>query len=386
MKVALRLVNRNSMVLIDKLKKGTDIDIVYIVDRDEKKWGLNDSILGVPIISPYTFLDYYFSGEIDKLVISPYCVGGANVVMDVVKEMLDMGLPDMAFSVPSVPDIEESDALSDEFLSKNGLKEFRTLPRVQFHIADNCNLNCTACTHFSSLVNGSVFISEDEIERDLMSLKRLVKHIDQIDILGGEPFLNKNWKNYVKIAKKIYKYSAITIITNGLMTWTLNDEDWAFIKENDVCYRMSLYKPMWKRSDELAAFLRNKGVKYALNVRSISTFSITFRKRGTDKNKNRADCPMDCLQIYHGKMSPCSLMMYVKYFNEYWGTNYSEEVAVESLDKVSSFDELLQQLDRPVDICEYCNVQLRSQVFTDWSVMNPGGKACNDISNWIYSE
>lgn len=77
-------------------------------------------------------------------------------------------------------------------------------------------------------------------------------------------------------------------------------------------------------------------------------------------------------------------MMYIKYFNEYWGTHFSEDVPVEDLDSVKDFDELMECLNRPMDLCEHCNVEVRSQVHEKWEIMKPGGKENNDIRKWIY--
>ncbi len=385
MRIAFRLVNDKSRDFINCLIKNQELELLCFVDGNENKWGEVDCESGIPYISPYKFLDMYEKNKVDKIVISPY--SGAYTALDVANEMISMGIPTEAILLPAIPDIDEKEEIRERDLVQFKIENYKTLPRIQYHIADHCNLNCASCTHFSSLVKEEVFISSEEVQRDLMALKKIVKHVERIDILGGEPFLNKNWREYIKITHDIYKFSEITIITNGTLIWKMSDDDWKYIRDNDVCFRMSLYKPFWKKADEIVSFLKEKKVKYNVNLRVISEFAYAFLKeRRCSSTVNRMNCRMECNQLYHGKMTPCSIMMYIKYFNDYWGTNFSEDVSVEDLCSVKNFNELVKLLNRPMDICEYCNVELRSQIFAAWETMKYGGKENNDINKWIYQQ
>lgn len=383
MRLAFRLVTDKSRNLINLLMESKDIEIAYLVDGNEEKWGTTDCESGLPYISPYKFLDLYETDKIDKILISPY--SGANTALDVVKEMMGMGIPKEGFLLPAIPDIEGKGKLTREDLLQFTIDNYKTLPRVQYHIADHCNLNCVSCSHFSSLVEGERFIDSEEVKRDLIALKRLVKHVERIDILGGEPFLNKDWKKFIKITRDIFNFSEITIITNGTLIWKMTDEDWEYIRKNNVCFRMSLYKPFWKKADEIAQLLKEKGVKYIVNFRVISDFSTVFvKEKHCNSDVNRKICSGSCNQLYHGKMAPCNIMMYVKYFNDYWGTHFPEDVPVEDLNSITDFDELIECLNQPMDLCEHCNVVARSWVYDQWEIMKHGGKESNDIKKWIY--
>ena len=383
MRIAFRLVTDKSRKLINRLMESKDIEIVCLVDGNEEKWETIDFESGLSYVSPYKFWDLYEADKIDKILISPY--SGAYTALDVVDEMMGMGLSRDSFLLPAIPDIEEKENFTEEDLLQFTIDNYKTLPRVQYHIADHCNLNCVSCSHFSSLVKEERFIDSEEVKRDLIALKRLVKHIERIDILGGEPFLNKDWKKFVEITREIFSFSEITIITNGTLIWKMSDEDWEFIRQNDVYFRMSLYKPFWKKADEIAQLLKEKGIRYSVNFRVISDFaSIFLKEKRCDSVINRRNCSGSCNQLYHGKMAPCNVMMYIKYFNEYWGTHFSEDVPVEDLDSVKDFGELMECLNRPMDLCEHCNVEVRSQVHEKWEIMKPGGKENNDIRKWIY--
>ncbi|MCX4320994.1 MAG: radical SAM protein, partial [Lachnospiraceae bacterium] len=271
MRIAFRLLTDKSRKLINRLLESKDIEIVCLVDGNDKKWGTIDCESGLPYVSPYKFLDLYEADGIGKILISPY--SGAYTALDVVDEMMGMGIPRETFLLPAIPDVEQKKNFTEEDLLQFTIDNYKTLPRLQYHIADHCNLNCVSCSHFSSLVEGERFIDSEEVKQDLTKLKRLVKHVERIDILGGEPFLNKDWKKFVEITRGIFSFSEITIITNGTLIQKMSDEDWEFIRQNDVCFRMSLYKPFWKKADEIGRVLKERGVKYIVNFRVISDFA-----------------------------------------------------------------------------------------------------------------
>lgn len=382
MRIAFRLFNETSKLLIDSILKNKEIELVCFVDANDHKWGVTETDYHIPYISPYRLLSMMRSGEIDKLVISPYC--RCNTVNDVISESIEMGIDVNNIIVPAVPDAKLIERNPDIDICSFTVGEYKTLSRLQFHLADHCNLNCTACTHFSSLVRKVGFMDIEEIERDLRRLRQLVKHIDEIDLLGGEPLLNENWKEYIVLTKSIFEYSDITIITNGTLIRQLGDEDWRFIKDNDVLFRMSLYKPFWDKADEIVSFLKSKNVKYDVNYRVMTKFASIFLRetKGTEKD-NRVNCASECNQLFHGKLAPCSRMMYVGFFNSFFNLNYPEDVAVESIYNVRDFKELTGLLGRPMPLCKYCNIHLNNQVLTEWRTVKPGGKEENSLECWI---
>ncbi len=380
MKVALRLFNPKSRAFVESIISNASVEVRYIVDRDDQKWGEVDCDYKLPIISPYKLLQLVDSGEIDFLVILPFC--GYYATKDVIEECIEMGVPKEKLLVPSVPDaiLFQQGKITD--LSTFTVDEFKSLPRLQYHIADHCNMNCVSCSHFSSLVHEEKLMDMSVMERDLKQLKQLVKHIDVIEILGGEPFLNPDWKEYVILTKRFFEYSQVEFITNGTMLWKLTSEDWAFIKENDVIFRMSLYKPFWNKADGIVALLKEKNIRYSVNYRVMTRFAYMFLKepKGTAED-NRINCASDCFQLYYGKMTPCSRMMYIHFFNDYFKTDYPEEAAVESVYDIDDYEQLLKKIKRPMALCQFCNIHLKNQVFQGWD----NNHSCNeDIKKWIY--
>ena len=355
MNVAIRLINASSEYCVEFVKALTnsdDICLRYVVDRDEHKWGV-DLLTNVTCISPYKCIELLMKRELDKLVILPF--SGSKSVRDVIKEALDMGAKPLMICAPNIPDVAGLKTLSALQLESFTIEKFTTIHRLQVHLADHCNLNCASCSHFSSLVAGEVFPKFEEVRNDLKKVKELVNHIDVLDFLGGEPFLNKEWKKYVQCARELFPYCKLTIITNGLMFRDLTDEDWDYMKEYNVIFRMSLYKPMWNQADSIVSYLRSKNVCFTLENLIYSRFHQVFNLEDQeDYRQKRFRCDMECYQLYHGKMSPCAEMMYSFYYNRFFGKSLPTSVPVENIYNIQDADELLVLLKKPMQICSIC--------------------------------
>ena len=62
---------------------------------------------------------------------------------------------------------------------------------VEYQVADECNLKCKGCLHFSNLVSAPVHPILGEFERSLIHLKGKFSNIATFRLMGGEPLLNE---------------------------------------------------------------------------------------------------------------------------------------------------------------------------------------------------
>ncbi|MDO7021708.1 4Fe-4S cluster-binding domain-containing protein, partial [Brachyspira innocens] len=78
---------------------------------------------------------------------------------------------------------------------------------IDIDIVRHCNLNCYSCNHFSQLAKEEYYnieIFENDIKRLYELSNGLIK---KFHILGGEPLLNKNCKDYFYLVRKYFKNS-----------------------------------------------------------------------------------------------------------------------------------------------------------------------------------
>lgn len=90
-----------------------------------------------------------------------------------------------------------------------------TIPDLEIHVSHACNLACESCSHFSNDVHkGNLTIEEAEIWMKTWHEKLIPI---QFSLVGGEPCLNPQLTEIIKISSKYWKKSQLKIVTNGLL-------------------------------------------------------------------------------------------------------------------------------------------------------------------------
>ena len=89
-------------------------------------------------------------------------------------------------------------------------------------ITGHCNLRCDQCSHYSPYVTPG-FYDLKQFEIDITRLTE-VYHARMIRLLGGEPLLNKNLPQYVKIVRAKGLADLVGICTNGILLAHVPDE------------------------------------------------------------------------------------------------------------------------------------------------------------------
>ncbi len=90
----------------------------------------------------------------------------------------------------------------------------------------NCNLNCPLCMGHAYLydeINNGMY-DLLQFEKDLIMLKKWVKHIREFSLFGGEPTLNLYMHEYINVINKIYPKSDLCLFTNGLNILSLDKD------------------------------------------------------------------------------------------------------------------------------------------------------------------
>ena len=105
--------------------------------------------------------------------------------------------------------------LSDMIINSEG---GGVLEQIEFHIVDNCNLNCAYCDHFAPLAP-KYQVPVEDFERDLSTLadiKGVKEKLTEFMLVGGEPLLHDNIEQLIEITRKYFKKAHIELITNCL--------------------------------------------------------------------------------------------------------------------------------------------------------------------------
>jgi ABC-2 type transport system ATP-binding protein len=117
---------------------------------------------------------------------------------------------------------------------------------IDYSIVDHCNLNCAGCSHFSPLAK-SKYASLEIFEKNISKLSTYNLVIEQFNLLGGEPLLHPQIKDFIIISKK-YLNTNIVIKTNGIL---LTDDFIQFCNNQNIILVVANYGLNEKNSNDI---------------------------------------------------------------------------------------------------------------------------------------
>lgn len=88
--------------------------------------------------------------------------------------------------------------------------------QIEYHVVDACNLACEFCTHYSNFKGPANVKSLEECESEWSVWSKVIKP-DRFHIIGGEPLLNKQIVEIVRLAFRLWPETIIYLYSNGLL-------------------------------------------------------------------------------------------------------------------------------------------------------------------------
>lgn len=169
----------------------------------------------------------------------------------------------------------------DEIISGNSVIKFAWI-----EITNQCNLRCKHCYNESD----EKCERRMSVEQFKMVVDILVeKGIKNIQIIGGEPFWNKQLLKQ-ELDYAIGKFDRIEIFTNGTM---ITDEWYEYLKKNKICVALSVYsydeaehdnvtgkKGSWKKTNNTIKNLKLYDIKY--RVCNVLMKDVDLKESNTD--------------------------------------------------------------------------------------------------------
>lgn len=222
-------------------------------------------------------------------------------------------------------------------------------------VADHCNITCRQCNHASPIMkkwNATV----EETEHSL-GLLAGVYHCKKLRLIGGEPLLNPNIVDLIKIAKRSGIGDLVQLTTNGMFLDRLPDEGWVDLDEIEI----SLYE-ISKLSDAKIEELRRKGKRFGtkVNVSRYPNFRMTFSSQKAESTSLVEDiwsaCKManvwGCHALRQGRLYRCPQSIYVPGFTG----GQLEEEGFKISDSTTLQEDLLRFLNAPGPLksCAHC--------------------------------
>jgi MoaA/NifB/PqqE/SkfB family radical SAM enzyme len=206
-----------------------------------------------------------------------------------------------------------------------------TIPILEYHLTNSCNLACESCSHYTNILKGNTKKPSD-LEEHLLSWSKILD-IKQFNILGGEPFLNKNIGEFCFIARSILPNSKILIYTNGLLLDKIKNIDAILqnIINNKIDIQVTIHSTSKNYSDDLKPNLEIFKYWKSLGINVMYKDGVTnWTKRyhtnidGTispfqdnDQEKSWNICPCKyCAILIDDKIYKCAPLAYLPEMKE----------------------------------------------------------------------
>ena len=246
-------------------------------------------------------------------------------------------------------------------------KYYKTPVRLEIHAADHCNLNCASCLHFSP-VSRENYCDVELLRKSLGRLKRFHKVFEHINILGGEPLLNKDVLSICDAVRENFPDIRINFITNGLLLChpdKLPAGFWQSIRENRIVLQMTRY-PVNIDFEYIVNKCKEENVSYELtwdcsanidkwkkNLLEPTPGEELLRR---SKYMKAAYCSFKhCMQLVGDRLYACPFAAYIENLNRTFGCDFKVlESDYLSVSKIRSARQLRKYMLFAIPFCRYC--------------------------------
>ena len=233
--------------------------------------------------------------------------------------------------------------------------------KFEVHLTEHCNLNCRGCFHFSSIAKEE-FLSVEEYKNDCCRLSELYNgNASRILLLGGEPLLHPEIKQFINITRSCFINAEIIVVTNGILLLSMNEDFWKCCRDNNVILEPTKY-PIHVDYKGIEEKAKTNGVRlnYFNNgkVEKTLTFQPIDLNGGQNKEDNFYGCYRAnlCITLKHGKLYTCIIPAHIHHFAEYFDEKLPD-FGTDGIDiySASSADEISMFLTQPIEACRYCD-------------------------------
>lgn len=228
------------------------------------------------------------------------------------------------------------------------------IKHLEMHIAHDCNLSCTYCHHYCDFgYKGIIPFAEGG-----GWIREWSKRLDPawFRLLGGEPLLNPELREYVECAAACFPRAKRDVVTNGLLLRRVEHLLPLFV-ETGTMVSVSLHPVADKRheaaiNDALVLLHQWRERGLAVDVAAMNRWEKYYLGEGedirpyqdNDPDKSRENCPWHkhCTTIHQGKLYECLHLAYLPMIadrlahRELW----EPYLAYRPLDVTASDDEL----------------------------------------------
>ena len=229
------------------------------------------------------------------------------------------------------------------------------LPYLELHLADQCNLNCRGCSHYSPIAS-PWYADPAQHEKDLRQLRRYFRKVVRIRLMGGEPLLHPVVEQFLPSTRRIWPTASIHLVTNGLLLRRMPPSFWRTCRENQIIIDWTVYPPLADQYESICNFVSSRGV--AIQANRVTEFSRFLNPEGdSDPAQAFKACRSQyfCPFLREGKLYICWNPALAHHANAGLGTRIPADGFVDLYAPGMTGRRILAVLQTPARVCRFCS-------------------------------
>ena len=189
-------------------------------------------------------------------------------------------------------------------------KDRQFLHSVDVVISEKCSLNCKDCSNLMQYYKSTKNLTYDTVVEDFDRMMGKIKHVYEVRLIGGEPFMNKDIYKIIEYLTKCPKITKLVIYSNAMVP--IKPEYQNILRDKKVVFALTNYEDYAKNAKNtlrVTESLDAIGVAYRLHPPETLTDSGVIKdfKRTIDENKKLFSdcCGKNLLTVTDGKLYRC---------------------------------------------------------------------------------
>ncbi len=286
-------------------------NVVGFIDTDCKKWGKSHS--GISVFGP-DILDNKDTGKITVIV-------AVVDIFDVLPLLKRKGVKNwraLSEFIDTKNLMINKTGESDEFLSyslntvkkcqnESLLEETFFVRSIDLVITEKCTLKCKDCANLMQFFDNPQTMDSTSVLDDITMLSERCDGFNEVRVIGGEPFINKQIYVILEGLTKIEKISSIVVYTNGMIPPKI--EHLELLKHMKIFFSVTDYGDLGRNTHKTIDFLKANNIKFRVHPPENWTDSgkIGNYNRSVDQMKEIFSkcCGKNLYTVVNGKFYRC---------------------------------------------------------------------------------
>ncbi len=237
------------------------------------------------------------------------------------------------------------------------------LRSVDIIITERCSLKCRDCSNLMQYYKKPIDCNVKELMQSMDMFSAFIDEVHEFRVIGGEPFMHKEFHLIIKRLIDEPKVRKIVIYTNGTIVPKENQIE--YLKNNKILVFITDYGIFSKKLNVLTQILlRNNIAYYTQKARGWADCAkIMGHYRNIEQQKEifRSCCAKNTVTLSKGKLYRCPfsanadrLLAVPDYENDYINIFHEPQETIDIYEMKKRIRMFLLEKDF-LQVCDYCN-------------------------------